>query len=85
MRWQVKFDCFDHYEPSSIADHCALYVIISDGSVVVDPFASVVARAEGGEEVIVYADIDLDHLQAIRSQIPITVQRRHDLYEVHQL
>ena len=50
-------------------------------STVVDPFASVVSSAAGGEEEIVYADIDLDHLKTIRGQIPVTVQRRQDLYE----
>lgn len=54
-------------------------------STIVDPFASVVASAKGGEEEIVYADINLDHLQTIRSQIPVTVQRRHDLYETKLL
>jgi len=50
-------------------------------STVVDPFAKIVSSATGGEEEIVYADIDLDHLKTIRSQIPVTVQRRQDLYE----
>jgi omega-amidase len=50
-------------------------------STVVDPYASVVASAAGAEEEIVYADIDLDYLVAIRSQIPVTIQRRKDLYE----
>jgi len=54
-------------------------------STVVDPFASVVASAAGGEEEIVYADIDLDHLQSIRSQIPVTLQRRTDLYETKKV
>jgi len=50
-------------------------------STVVDPYASVIASAAGAEEEIVYADIDLDYLLAIRSQIPVTFQRRLDLYE----
>ena len=50
-------------------------------STIVDPFASVIASAKGGEEEIVYADIDLNHLRTIRNQIPVTVQRRTDLYE----
>ena len=54
-------------------------------STVVDPFASVVASAAGGAEEIVYADIDLDHLQTIRSQIPVTLQRRADLYETKKV
>ena len=54
-------------------------------STIVDPFATVVASAAGGGEEIVYADIDLDHLQTIRSQIPVTVQRRNDVYELKQI
>ena len=50
-------------------------------STVVDPYASVIASAAGAEEEIVYADIDLDYLLAIRRQIPVTFQRRMDLYE----
>jgi len=50
-------------------------------STIVDPFASVVSSAAGGEEEIVYADIDLDHLKTIRGQIPVTVQRRQDLID----
>ena len=50
-------------------------------STIVDPFAKVVSSAAGGEEEIVYANIDLDHLKTIRKQIPVTVQRRQDLYE----
>lgn len=47
-------------------------------STVVDPFGTVVASAAAAEE-IVYADIDLNHLEAIRSQIPVTFQRRNDV------
>ena len=42
---------------------------------------SLVTRAGEGEEVIM-ADIDLDHLEAVRSQIPIGFQKRSDLYQV---
>ena len=54
-------------------------------SIVVDPFSSVMASAAGGGEEIVYADIDLNHVEAIRSQIPVTFQRRNDVYELKQL
>ena len=37
------------------------------------------------EEEIIYADIDLDHLTAIRNQIPISFQQRSDLYAVREL
>ena len=53
-------------------------------STIVDPFGTVVASAAEAEE-IVYADIDLNHLEAIRSQIPVTFQRRNDVYELKQI
>ena len=53
-------------------------------STVVDPYGTVVASAAEAEE-IVYADIDLNHVEAIRSQIPVTFQRRNDVYELKQL
>ena len=48
-------------------------------STVVDPWAKVVAKA-AEEETILYADIDVDELDAIRSSIPISKQTRNDLY-----
>ncbi|XP_003973949.2 omega-amidase NIT2 [Takifugu rubripes] len=50
-------------------------------STVVNPWGEVVSKA-GPEEAIIYADIDLQYLAEIRKQIPITTQRRHDLYTV---
>ncbi|KAM9384704.1 omega-amidase NIT2 [Pholidichthys leucotaenia] len=50
-------------------------------SSVVNPWGEVVSKA-GPEEVIIYADIDLQFLSNIRQQIPITSQRRDDLYTV---
>lgn len=50
-------------------------------SSVVSPWGEVIATTEHDEH-IVYADIDLAYLQQIRDQIPLTHQRRTDIYEV---
>lgn len=50
-------------------------------SSVVSPWGEVVAKAEHHESIL-YADIDLDYLEQVRQQIPITKQRRTDIYEV---
>ncbi|KAF8197363.1 carbon-nitrogen hydrolase [Pholiota molesta] len=48
-------------------------------SMVVDPMARVVSEAGEGEEII-YADIDPAVLESTRGGIPVTVQRRFDVY-----
>lgn len=53
-------------------------------SLVVDPFADVIAGTEHAEDII-YADIDLQALEERRSQIPVTKQRRHELYQVKRV
>ncbi|XP_077546644.1 omega-amidase NIT2-like [Haemaphysalis longicornis] len=50
-------------------------------TMMVDPMGKVVASA-GHEEGTVIADVDLDYLQAVRNQIPVTRQMRSDLYSV---
>lgn len=50
-------------------------------SIVVDPWAKVLAQASH-EPTIVYADIDLDRVDEVRSQIPVTSQQRNDVYTV---
>jgi len=50
-------------------------------SSVVSPWGEVIATTEHDED-IVYADIDLEYLHQIRDQIPLTRQRRTDVYEV---
>ena len=39
-------------------------------STVVNPWGEVVGKAGDGEEIVL-ADIDLEHLEAVRAQIPI--------------
>lgn len=50
-------------------------------SMVVDPWGTVVVRARD-TECITYAQIDLDYLEQIRSQLPSLENRRTDVYEV---
>ena len=44
-----------------------------------------VASAAGGEEEIVYADIDLNFLDAVRHEMPLTSQRRNDMYKTMRM
>ncbi|KAJ3182627.1 hypothetical protein HDU87_007965 [Geranomyces variabilis] len=48
-------------------------------SSVVDPMGKVIATTDG-EEGIVYADVDTDAIFAARQAIPVTKQRRFDVY-----
>lgn len=52
-------------------------------STAVSPWGEVVATT-GHEESIVYVDIDLGLVDQVRGQIPISVQKRNDLYEVSE-
>jgi len=46
---------------------------------VVDPMGKVLGEASDGEEII-YAEIDPKVLEETRAGIPVTVQRRFDVY-----
>ncbi|KAF2362979.1 Carbon-nitrogen hydrolase [Trinorchestia longiramus] len=50
-------------------------------SLCVDPWGCLVTEAEE-QEAIVYAELDANELQSIRQNIPITKQKRADLYQV---
>uniref|UniRef100_A0A3P9LAL2 omega-amidase n=1 Tax=Oryzias latipes TaxID=8090 RepID=A0A3P9LAL2_ORYLA len=65
---------------SPARDEAASYVAWGH-STVVNPWGEVISKA-GAEETVIYADIDLQYLSDIRRQIPITAQRRDDLYSV---
>uniref|UniRef100_A0A7N6A4T9 omega-amidase n=1 Tax=Anabas testudineus TaxID=64144 RepID=A0A7N6A4T9_ANATE len=65
---------------SPARDETASYVAWGH-STVVNPWGEVISKA-GAEETVIYADIDLQYLADIRQQIPITTQRRDDLYTV---
>ena len=69
--------------PSPARDESAGYVAWGHSSVI-DPWGKVAAKAGHGEE-IVYADINLDYMAEVRQQIPITLQRRNELYAVKKL
>ncbi|XP_007249145.3 omega-amidase NIT2 [Astyanax mexicanus] len=65
---------------SPARDETASYVAWGH-STVVNPWGEVITKA-GSEESVVYADIDLQYLSDVRQQIPITTQRRNDIYSV---
>ncbi|RIA91993.1 carbon-nitrogen hydrolase [Glomus cerebriforme] len=48
-------------------------------STIVDPSGQILATTEH-EEAIIYADIDLEQIKVIRQSIPVSSQRRFDLY-----
>ncbi|RXG59281.1 Omega-amidase NIT2 [Armadillidium vulgare] len=50
-------------------------------STVVDPMGEVIATTEEHED-IVYSDLDFEFIEKVRNMIPVTFQRRKDLYEV---
>uniref|UniRef100_UPI00358F1178 omega-amidase NIT2 isoform X2 n=1 Tax=Myxine glutinosa TaxID=7769 RepID=UPI00358F1178 len=49
-------------------------------SMVVNPWGTVIASAEGDEK-IVYADLDMGLLRDVRRRIPVMAQKRLDLYQ----
>jgi len=49
-------------------------------SMIVDPWGVVIAQAEEGETII-YADIDTAFTEEVRGMIPISKQRRTDIYD----
>ncbi len=68
---------------SPARDESADYVAWGN-STCVNPWGDIVAKAGSGEE-IVYADIDLKRMEEVRQQIPLTNQRRFDMYKTEQL
>ncbi|KAJ3252577.1 hypothetical protein HDU77_005072 [Chytriomyces hyalinus] len=63
---------------SPARDEAAGYVAWGHSSVV-DPMGQVVAKL-GEKEDIVYADLDVAFLETSRANIPVSVQRRFDVY-----
>lgn len=53
-------------------------------SSVSDPYGEIIGKA-GFDEEIVYADIDLDKVNEMRTNMPYLTQKRKDLYEVRQI
>ncbi|MCI2058995.1 MAG: carbon-nitrogen hydrolase family protein [Oscillibacter sp.] len=67
---------------SPARDETAAYVAYGN-SLAVDPWGTVLCRA-GGEETILYADLDLTRVDSVRRQLPILSARRTDLYELRE-
>ena len=67
---------------SPARDEGASYVAYGN-SMAVDPWGTVLCRADG-EETILYVDLDLGRVDAVRAQLPILSARRRDLYEVRE-
>mmetsp|Transcript_35654 Transcript_35654/g.114000 ORF Transcript_35654/g.114000 Transcript_35654/m.114000 type:complete len:310 (-) Transcript_35654:99-1028(-) len=49
-------------------------------SIVLDPWATVVARADGHDEEIIIADLDLSRVDDVRASMRLLDQRRPDVY-----
>lgn len=67
---------------SPARDEGATYVAWGH-SMVANPWGDVIAQCQHQEEVL-YAEIDLGYLEDVRSQIPITLQQRPDIYSVEE-
>jgi predicted amidohydrolase len=50
-------------------------------SAIIDPWGIAVAKAQGREDII-YGQIDLEYVKALRQKLPTLEQRRTDLYDV---
>ncbi|MGB9805032.1 carbon-nitrogen hydrolase family protein [Desulfofundulus sp.] len=68
---------------SPARDPMAPYVAYGH-SLVVDPWGNVISMAREGEEII-YAEIDLDLIEKIRSELPLLRHRRTDIYALELL
>ncbi len=75
----IENQCFV-VAPDIIGDHGAGKVSYG-GSMVVDPWGTVIARAPDAECVVV-ADLDLSAVDRVRAAIPSLANRRSDLYEL---
>ena len=56
----------------------------TDLSLIVYPRGTIVATTEH-DEAITYADIHLGKVDEVRQMIPVSLQKRHDLYEVKEV
>lgn len=67
---------------SPARDEGASYVAYGN-SIAADPWGTVLCRAGAGPEIL-YADLDLNRLEAVREQLPILTARRDDLYVLEE-
>lgn len=65
---------------SPARNESASYVAYGN-SIAVDPWGTVLCRAQGEAEIL-YADLELERIAAVRRQLPILSARRTDLYAV---
>lgn len=63
---------------SPARDERASYIAYGN-SIAADPWGTVLCRAGAGAEIL-YADLDLNRLEAVREQLPLLSARREDLY-----
>ena len=63
---------------SPARDERASYIAYGN-SIAADPWGTVLCRAGAGAEIL-YADLDLNHLEAVRERLPVLSARREDLY-----
>ena len=63
---------------SPARDERASYIAYGN-SIAADPWGTVLCRAGAGAEIL-YADLDLNRLEAVREQLPVLSARREDLY-----
>ena len=67
---------------SPARNESASYVAYGN-SIAVDPWGTVLCRADG-EETTLFAELDLSRIETVRRQLPILSARRTDLYEVSE-
>eukprot|EP00794_Sanderia_malayensis_P011165 gene11165-12338_t len=68
---------------SPARDPDATYVAWGN-SMIVNPWGDIISKADEKEQII-YANIDVDFLQGVRSQIPTEHQKRNDIYRILHL
>lgn len=68
----------------SPARNTAATYVAYGNSIAVDPWGTVLCRA-GAEAAVLYAELTLSRIDAVRSQLPILSARRTDLYQLREL
>jgi len=59
------------------------YYVAYGNSMICDPWGSIAARAGVSEEII-YAQIDMDTVEKIRTELPLLKHRREDIYNISE-
>jgi len=58
--------------------------VVYGNSMICDPWGSIVSRAGVNEEII-YAQIDLDTIDKVRTELPLLKHRREDIYNINKV